>query len=85
METGCWEYEALLANFPNLMILDITRAVAREASMLRALLNLRPADALVLGTALNGGATAFLTNDRAIARARAGIDVILLDEFPNLD
>lgn len=75
------EYEALIVNIPNLDVLDVTRAVARQASRLRASLNLRPADALVVATAIVGEATAFVTNDRALARAQSRIDVVLLDEL----
>jgi predicted nucleic acid-binding protein len=75
------EYEALIVNVPNLEVLDVTRAVARQASRLRASLNLRPADAIVVATAIVGEATAFVTNDRALARARMRIDVVVLDEL----
>jgi predicted nucleic acid-binding protein len=75
------EYEALIVNLPNLEIVDVTRGVAREASRLRASLNLRPADALLVGTAIVNGATAFVTNDQALARAGARLGIILLDDL----
>ncbi len=75
------EYEALIVNFPNLSIADVTRDVAREAARLRATLNLRPPDALVVATAIIHEATAFVTNDRTLARARTRFDVLLLDEL----
>jgi predicted nucleic acid-binding protein len=74
-------YEALLANFPNLHIMDITRAAARRAAQLRAQYNLRPADALQLGAALANGATAWVGNDRTHTRAAEEIEVIWLDDF----
>ena len=75
------EYEALLIHFPNLAMADVTRDVARRAAQLRAEYNVRPADALQVATALLGGATAFVTNDRKLARLSREIDVIVLDDF----
>src|ERR1051325_6341120 len=42
------KYEALLVNFPNLVIVDIDRDVARIAAQLRARFDIRPPDALQL-------------------------------------
>lgn len=75
------EYEALLIHFPNLVMTDVTRDVARRAAQLRAEYNVRPADALQVATALLGGATAFVTNDRKLARLSREIAVIVLDDF----
>ena len=46
------KYEALLVNFPNLVICDIDRDVARKAAFLRAQYRVRPPDALHLATAI---------------------------------
>jgi len=75
------EYEALLVHFPNLVLADVTRDVARRAAQLRARYNVRPADALQAATALLGGATAFVTNDRKLTRLTHELDVILLESF----
>ncbi len=73
-------YETLLGHFPNLMVLDVTREVARRAARLRARYNLRPPDALLVGTALVGGAAAFVTNDRSL-RGLGGLpDAVVIDE-----
>ena len=74
------EYEALLSHFPNLDVVDITRDVARRAAQLRAGYRLRPADALQVAAALLHGATAFVTNDRQLARVDA-LTVIVLNEL----
>jgi predicted nucleic acid-binding protein len=74
-------YEAILANFPNLEIVDIDRDAARKAAQLRAEYNLRPADALQIGAAIVNGATAWVGNDRTHVRAEKEIAVVLLDEF----
>lgn len=75
------EYEALLVHFPHLTLSDVTRDVARRAAQLRAIYSLRPADALQVATALVHGATAFVTNDRSLARLSPVLDVVLLDDL----
>jgi predicted nucleic acid-binding protein len=73
-------YEQALDHFPNLVLVDVTRAVARRAAALRARHGFRPADALHLATALVYGATAFVTNDHSLARLEA-LDVVLLSDL----
>ncbi len=74
-------YEALLHHFPNLLLVDVDRAVARRAAALRARYRVRPADALQIAASLVHHATAFLTNDRRLARLSPLLDVVLLDDF----
>jgi predicted nucleic acid-binding protein len=74
-------YEALLSHFPHLTMVDVDRAVARRAAELRGRYRVRPADALQVAASLVYGATAFLTNDRRLARLQPLIDIILLDDF----
>lgn len=75
------EYEALLVHFPNLVLADVTRAVARRAAQLRARYNVRPADALQAATALAGQATAFVTNDHKLTRLAPELDILILETF----
>lgn len=75
------QYEALLVNFPNLVLHNVTRETARKAAQLRADYNLRPADTLHVATALVGKATAFVTNDKQLMRLAPLIEPIILDEF----
>jgi predicted nucleic acid-binding protein len=75
------QYEVLLTNFPNLQIIEVNRDVARRAAQLRAQYNLRPADALQVGTAMINGATAWVSNDKKLRRLASIVDVIILDEF----
>ena len=75
------EYEALLAHFPNLVLADVTRDVARQAAQLRARYRVRPADALQVATALIHGATAFVTNDSFLTRLASVLDIVMLDDF----
>lgn len=72
-------YEALLANFPNLILEDVTRDVARRAAQLRARYRVRPADALQVATALIHNATAFVTNDRLLTKLSPALDIVMLD------
>jgi predicted nucleic acid-binding protein len=69
-----------LIHFPHLTLVDVTREVARRAAQLRARHRLRPADALQAATALVGGATALVTNDRSLARLAPALDVVILDD-----
>jgi predicted nucleic acid-binding protein len=75
------KYEALLANFPNLSIIDIDRDVARQAAQLRADFQLRPADALQTAACLCCGIPVFITNDRRLARLSERIQVAVLDDL----
>ena len=75
------EYEALLAHFPNLVLADVTRDVARQAAQLRARYRVRPADALQVATALIHSATAFVTNDRSLTRLAPIVEIVMLDDF----
>jgi predicted nucleic acid-binding protein len=75
------EYEAVLANFPNLHLADVSRDVARRAAQLRASYNLRPADALQIAAALIHQATVWVSNDKKLRRLGPILDVIILDEF----
>lgn len=75
------QYEALLINFPNLKLVDVSREVARQAAQLRAKYNLRPADALQVGTAIISGATLWVSNDKALKRLEPAIEVIVLEDF----
>lgn len=66
-ETGLSEtiatVEDFLRNFPNLSIVPVDYAVAREAARIRALTGLRTADALVMATAGVSGAGVLVGND----------------------
>jgi predicted nucleic acid-binding protein len=75
------KYEALLANFPNLSLVEIDRDVARRAAQLRAIYHLRTADALQVAACQACGAQVFITNDRRLALLRAEIEIVILDDF----
>jgi predicted nucleic acid-binding protein len=73
-------YETLLVHFPHLVLLEVNRDTARRAAQLRAHYRVRPVDALQVATALDHGATAFVTNDHALKRLAPVLDVVTLDD-----
>lgn len=75
------EYEALLVHFPNLHMVEVTRDIARRAAQLRATYTLRPADSLLVATAVEGGATAFVTNDKALKRLTPLLAILLVQTY----
>ncbi len=75
------EYEVVLVNLPNLFLVDIDRNVARLAAKLRADFKISPADALQVSAGLEGGAKAFLTNDKRLSSLQVVIEILLLDDF----
>jgi uncharacterized protein len=80
-EDAAREYEALIARFPNLLLADITRDIARQAARLRAAHRLRPADALQVATALHYRADVLVTNDRDLERLSGALNVVILDDL----
>lgn len=75
------KYEALLANFPNLEIIDLDRDVIRLAARLRAEYRIRPPDALQAAACLQHGAQAFITNDDLLKRLQDKIAVLVLEDY----
>lgn len=75
------KYEALLANFPNLAIVDIDREVARKAARLRSEYQIRTPDAIQIAACIVNGAEAFITNDRQLERLTSVIRVVTLDRL----
>ncbi len=75
------QYELLLAIFPNITLVDVSRDVARKAAQLRALYNIRPADALLVATGLVNGATAWVSNDRQLRRLAPELEIFVLDDW----
>jgi predicted nucleic acid-binding protein len=51
-----------------LILAEVSPAVIERATVLRARYNLKTPDAIHFATAIEGGATLFLTGDRALAR-----------------
>lgn len=73
-------YEELVREMPNMAVVDIDARIARRAAELRAAYRLQTADAIQIAAALEHGATAFITNDRALRRV-SDLAVILLSDL----
>lgn len=73
-------YETLLSRGRGLTLVDVSRAVLRDAAALRAVTGMRTPDAIQVATALQAGCTAFLTNDRALPEL-PGLKVLQIASF----
>lgn len=62
------EFYGLLSTYPNLEWIAATLPIADTAAKLRAVYRLRTPDALHAATAVQSGATGFVTNDSAFER-----------------
>lgn len=74
------QYEQILSAAPNLKIIEMDVAAAKNAAQLRAEFNFKTPDAIQLAIGQAGKASFFLTNDLNLKRAR-GIDVVCLKDF----
>jgi predicted nucleic acid-binding protein len=70
------EYARLLETFPGLQLQNIDRSIARQAAMFRST-GIRAPDALHLATAVQRGASVFVTSDKRLIRVQ-GVTVALL-------
>ena len=73
-------YQRSLLQSRQLRMLSIDAAAARRAVILRAQYDIHVPDALQIGAALEGGATAFVTNDRRLSRVQE-LAVLLFDDY----
>lgn len=60
-------YRRILLHANNVKTLPVSAPIAEEAARLRAAHNLRTPDSIQIATAINAGATSFLTNDTQLA------------------
>ncbi len=72
-----FEYHALLYYFPNLKIVDITLDIAVDAARIRGTYEFATPDSLLLATALQVKADAFITSDKKLSRFKE-IDMLLI-------
>lgn len=75
------KYETLLINYPNLKIVDINRAIVRQAARLRADYRVYSADALQVASCMVNGAQVFITNDHRLKCLQPVIDIVILDDL----
>jgi len=69
-----------LSNTRNVQLIPVSSAIAQAAATIRATYNLRTPDAIQIATAIEAGASFFVTNDPIFKRVPS-IDVIVLDEL----
>jgi predicted nucleic acid-binding protein len=75
------DYEIYLTRFPNLRIIPLDIALARETALVRAAAGLRTPDAIQVAAARLAGADAILTNDRRWIGRVDRPTVLVLDEW----
>ena len=73
-------YRVVFHEMPNLETVSVDQEVASRAAALRAKYGLGPADSLVLATALEAGATAFITTRPELKEVK-GMQVMVVDEY----
>ncbi len=73
-------YRGLLMDYPHLSLHSLDHQTADQAAALRARYDISTPDAIQLATALAQKATAFVTNDKQLARVKE-LDVMLLDSY----
>ena len=73
-------YEQALLHSQQVRTLPVHTALARRTVALRAQYDIRVPDALQIATAMEAGATAFVTNDRRLAKVQE-IQVLVLDDY----
>ncbi|MBC7248945.1 MAG: type II toxin-antitoxin system VapC family toxin [Anaerolineae bacterium] len=76
-----WEYELYLTHFPNLRIVPLDVALARETALVQAATGLRTPDAIQVAAAQLAGADAIVTNDRRWAGRVTEPTLVMLEEY----
>ncbi len=74
------KFYALLTTYPHLIWIPVTLEVADRAAELRARYRLRTPDAIQIATAIDGGATCFIGNDKGLRRVKE-IECLMLDDL----
>lgn len=76
------QYRDILFDQENLITLPVSPEIAEVAAQLRAAQNLRTPDAIQIATAIQGGASFFLTNDARLSSI-SDLEILVLDELVN--
>ena len=75
------DYELYLTRFPNLRIMPLDVALARETALVRGETGLRTPDAIQVAAARLAGADAIVTNDRRWVGRVVAPAVVVLEEY----
>ena len=73
-------YRTLLTEFPHLALWPLNGETADLAAAIRTRYAISTPDAIQIATALQQGATAFITNDKQLAQVK-DLDILLLDSY----
>jgi predicted nucleic acid-binding protein len=79
VELAC-EYRDIILNQEYLTTFPVSAAIAEHAAQLRASYHLRTPDAIQIATAIQEGATVFLTNDGRLP-ALVELEILLLNDL----
>lgn len=74
------QYRDILLDQENLLTLPVSPKIAEVAAQIRAAQNLRTPDAIQIATAIEVGATFFLTNDIRLSNV-SNLKVLVLDDL----
>ncbi len=74
------KFYSLFTTYPNLKWIQLTLDISDLAAKLRAEHNLKTPDAIQIASALSGGATGFVCNDKAFRRVKE-IECLILGDF----
>jgi predicted nucleic acid-binding protein len=75
------EYSALISSYPQLRLVPLTMEVAVRSAELRARFRVRTPDAIQLATAIEAGASLFLTNDTGMPGHVDSLRVAILKDL----
>jgi predicted nucleic acid-binding protein len=73
-------YRVVFHEMPNLQTVPVDQDVASRAASLRAVNGLGPADSIVMATAIEAGATAFVTTRQELKVVK-GLRIMVLSEY----
>jgi predicted nucleic acid-binding protein len=79
VELAC-EYRDIILNQEHLTTFPVSAAIAERAAQLRASYHLRTPDAIQIATAIQEGATVFLTNDGRLP-ALVDLEILVLNDL----
>lgn len=74
------EIKFILRSFSALSMIPVDEAIAEAAALIRARYTLRLPDALQVASAIQGGATLFITNDGRFKKVE-GIETVVLEDY----
>lgn len=75
------QYRRILLHASHVATVGISEAIAEEAAQLRSTHGLRTPDAIQLATAMQSGASSFLTNDGRLVSAAGSLRVLVLNQI----